>query len=112
MTLFIEGQYKTQAQANIANLERAILKTGGEEGQVIAPAVVGVVASLFMAFDGIGTALERLANSVEKLEGYAAVDLNATIEQAIADRTDNIEQSAVEKFKEDTTRRDFIGKPT
>lgn len=110
--MFIEGEYNAQAQASLVALERAVIGAGNGEAAIITPAVVGTMASLFMAFDGIGKALERLANSVEKLEGYAAVDLNATVEQAIADRTENIEKTAVEKFQEAAAKRAFIGKAT
>lgn len=109
--MFIEGEFSKGANLALNELEQ-VINNQNSPPEVIGRVAVGVISHLFIAFDGIGTALERLANSVEKLEQFAAIDLNATVEQAIADRTENIEKTAVEKFQEAAAKRIFIGKAT
>lgn len=65
-----------------------------------------------VAIDGMGKALERSAEADERLASYAAIDINATVEQAVADRIDAEKEKALDAWKSDATKRNFIGKPT
>lgn len=108
--MFLNGEFKAGATEALKELQEAI---ASDAPQVVMSRVgVGVLYQLFIALDGLGRTYERLADGTEKLVEFAAVDINATIEQEVNRRADNIAQSAVDTYVKSSTDRSFIGKPT
>lgn len=116
--MFKDGTFQTDVQLALTELE-GVIENQNSPPEVIGRVAVGVINQLFTAFQGFGSELTRLADSSERLavatealQQFAAVDINATIEQAIAAREDNIAESAVANYKENSAARKFLGKTT
>lgn len=80
-----------------------------EDAEELAESIADLAANLVGGMNGIGKALERSALASEAMANLMVIDMNASIEKAVADAEGEIASKAVETYKSTLTTRKFLG---